>query len=372
MRLAFVTITGCRSHSAVQIKPKTQPSNGVINVVLETVRFTANGEDGGIEAGAAMRIESCEEGSCTQPVIELSRCRFDRNRAEIGGALYARDAKIHINNSVFEKNEASLSGGALYLGNTDDAALIVEDSAFRENGAWGRDEIRETNASVLLPSTRDISNMSGMGGAVFAHDPGQLSVRSTNFTGNSGCRGGGAIAVIQVAAGGANNGTHTFIISHALFEGNAAYCVPKDASRLDDVHGLMYYGGALMQQSAGVAVHNWTVIHSTFRRNHAALGGAISFRSHLMSDVEQSVISCDFDGNIALVGGGAVLVDTTRLKIMRSEIRNGRSIAGGGLIVRLNAVLTIVHDPENPSADSSIEGNIGIYGGGLFVTSGSN
>ena len=372
MWLASVTITGCHSHSAVQIESKSEPTDSVIDVVFKTVYFVENGKGGGIEAGAATRVESCGKGSCVRPVVEFRRCRFDRNRAAIGGAIYATDSKIRINDSIFEENEASLSGGALFFSNTDDAELTIENSTLHGNRALGQDKPRETKARALLPSTEDIPDMSGMGGAVFAYDPARLYVNATNFTDNSGCQGGGAMIVVQAAAGAANNGTHSFNISHALFEGNAAYCDAKDASRLNDYYNQMYHGGALMQESSDAMVHDWTIIHSEFRQNRAALGGAISFLSRLRSDVEQSVISCSFIENDGLVAGGAILLDATRLKIMGTEIRKSRSVFGGGLVVRRNAFLTIVQDPEYPAANSSsiIEGNIGVYGGGMFVDSG--
>ena len=209
----------------------------------------------------------------------------------------------------------------------------------------------------------------GMGGAIYASNIAQLRFERASFTKNAACEGGGAIAVSNMQRLPRSNLSHPFSINDGTFFENEAFCGPQpEASRLYFTFGVYHrLGGALRFEALNDESLGWRIGNSSFLGNRAHSGGAVSFTSDMLSATEHAMESCMFDGNIALMRGGAILISRIRLTLKRSNITNGRSIVGGGIHSRSTSRVKFMEDTDDQSVDSIIEGNVASAGGGINV-----
>ena len=110
--------------------------------------------------------------------ITLFGSRFERNRAELGAAIFAVDCVIKIKNSSFTNNQALCAvrriclGGVLYLNNS---TIIVQFSKFQNNSVSRTDNI-----------------LGGLGG-VFALFKSSVSIYNSYFASNVATQGSGGV-----------------------------------------------------------------------------------------------------------------------------------------------------------------------------------
>ncbi|HKC26185.1 MAG TPA: right-handed parallel beta-helix repeat-containing protein, partial [Thermoanaerobaculia bacterium] len=162
---------------------------------LTGIRFTGGMSTGAASTGGAILG--------TAAAITITNCRFDANRAAIGGgAIYLADANaaVTMTGSTFDGNSSGFSdGGAIYLTGSA-AALSITNSTFITNHAgYSGGAIRFYGPSATIADSVFTANQAGYMDLHFAdagHDGGalwvqtSLDVSGSTFTGNSGGLGG--------------------------------------------------------------------------------------------------------------------------------------------------------------------------------------
>ena len=340
-------------------------------VSFDDVHFLENGKEADHILGAAIRVDRCRTTECIKPHLLFQRCVFLNNTARRGGAIFAEDADLEIHTSVFRENTARLTGGALCVHNQHSAIVHINDSLFENNVARADPRLHRLSEEELLDAKNETLRTAGMGGAIFVHRPVGFSIRASSFVNNTACRGGGAVGAFHAMPSSEMNTSFAFSIVESVMQGNVAYCgSQEDALNFDLLGREVHYGGAVMYESLDGSLIAWLLANTSFVGNRARVGGALSIRSAFVSTVEHNLTSCTFDENVALRIGGSVVVHAARLRVMSTDIRNSRSIYGGGLAIWQTSSATFSPNPVNSSATSSIEGNVGIFGGGILLSNG--
>ena len=353
---------------AVQVDPSSLRER--TEVAFEGVHFWTNGEAGGRVFGAAVRVDACGNRSCARPVIRFQSCRFFRNRGTLGGAIYARNAHMEIQDSEFEQNEADLTGGAVYLRHMRKTSLRIGASWFVNNTARGESPLDFSEE----PSDREIIsygilNTAGMGGAVFVANPANASIEDSIFMNNRGCRAGGGIAVIQNKFSSDEDDNFTFHLQNNVFTENVAFCGPQPYALYSVfVVTEMQSGGALHYSILHESPVNWTMRNCTFQRNQAQQGGGIALQGTASSTTNHHISACLFLENIALRSGGALFAWHTKLHIQSTIISRNKAALGGGVIIWREASLTTDWDPALPGHHTIIEDCIAGAAGGLMLS----
>ena len=194
----------------------------------------------------------------------VSGSTFTANTAMYGGAIYNDTFKTAVSTAsvtdgVFDRNSATLKGGAIY----NYANLTVENSVFSGNF------VVEDETTVWV----------SFGGAVANTQNGTLTVTGGTFTANSGVQGGAIATFIDYGS----SDTADLTVTNADFSLNSS----------------TYGGGIYIQTGKADAT---TVTGGTFTANSASYGGGAICRCYGVLTVTGS----EFVGNSAGNDGGAI------------------------------------------------------------------
>lgn len=210
--------------------------------------------------------------------LVLKRCTFfnNGNLENDGGALYAIDAVVSIDDSVFDSNHAN-KGAAIEL--SRNAKLTM-------------------NNSVLRNNTADV-----WGGAIYTSVRATAQLNNTLFDRNSATEGGGVYSI----------GSSSVTFLKVELRGNDA---------------LNFGGGVSMRGGSHLSIDQ-----SLFTQNHGYTGGAISIAEYALLTLTNS----KFVGNRATDFGGAIYVNTnTRgsdnlIQCAGSNFGENKAVAGADL-----------------------------------------
>ena len=235
--------------------------------------------------------------------ITLFGVSFERNRAELGAAIFAVDSVIEIRNSSFKKKQALCVesiclGGVLYSYNS---TITIQFSNFHNNsvdsdttqvaGHGGVFALFESLVSILCNSYFS-SNVAtkGFGGVIYAETT-YINITTSSFLFNRAARSGG---VIQSTEG-------MFVDINSHYEGNIAY----------------YEGGVM---SLKEATSNFTTSKLLFN-NAQYSGGAVSVYSGT-----QHFYECEIFGNIAGRGSAISVIEVHLVYVSNCNFTNNRVI----------------------------------------------
>ncbi len=144
--------------------------------------------------GGAVKITS--SGTGIKKVV-IEGCQFLSNSAGRGGAVFinAPSAEVSIQDSTFQNNSSSNSGGAIYL---RAKKVVLQRNSFEGNST--SDKTQGKGGAVNLSASQEadiyrnkfVGNTAGDGGGIYGSEGSRVSVINNIFTGNSsGSRGGG-------------------------------------------------------------------------------------------------------------------------------------------------------------------------------------
>lgn len=317
---------------------------------------------------------------------------FSNNAAPRGAIVYNYRV-VKIRGGEFYGNSASSTGGVyyapnssqahLYVGsyNGDDGEVIFDGNSSKGHG--GVLYISTLSAAVIYGHTSFTNNRStdGAGGAICAY--GSLTVRGSEFIGNTARTRGGAIYASNSSA---DSVTRITEITNTLFEGNMATnggALALYASSLDfpegaiaRISGSTFRGNSASLEAAGASTAVGGAIHadrkvslwvgnSTLEGNSAATeGGAIYLASLSMATIEDSIISTNSSGK----HGGAITLRSSTLAIDGTTITGNTAQSNGGAVYvsyqsNIDANSTLSITGSTISANES-EGN----GGAIYFT----
>ena len=225
------------------------------------------------------------------PLVTLTDCVVEGNRADNGGGVYA-NGELVIDSSLLTNNSAGNAGGGFWVG----GKLTISNSSLAENTAE-------------------------MGGGGYARNAVLAVLTDSSFTQNTATVDGGAFASqwyrpVQMTRS-------TFVANHAGADGGAAYGLHSaeiDDSRFEQ-NTAGGWGGAI--HSGGALIITETV----FDANTAAFdGGALNtWGVNTLDD-------CDFIANVAGRHGGAIDHSGQLLIIGQSRFEANVANIGAGAI----------------------------------------
>ncbi|RLN89419.1 hypothetical protein BBJ28_00001218 [Nothophytophthora sp. Chile5] len=207
--------------------------------------------------------------------VQLTNCKISGNGGSTteGGALYAVDATVSIENSVFELNSA-VNGAAIQVAR--EANLTVKSSIIRNNSAnaQGGAFYASVRAIATFIDSLIEANDAGEGGAMYTMGSASITLTNVSLSENTAMNFGGAISM---------RGSSKLLVKGSDLENNAAYT-----------------GGAIsVQENASLSITT-----SNFRYNDALDFGAAIYVDK-ESEAESRSVNCatsTFGGNTATAG----------------------------------------------------------------------
>ena len=265
-----------------------------VDIVNSTFLFNSYGQFQRAYLGLAFKWGYGQAGVIVSQAssITLFGVSFERNRAELGAAIFAVDSAIEIWNSSFENNRALCIvtrvclGGVLYSYNS---GITIQFSNFQNNSVIGVNDISDLaiggvfalfESSVSMSNSYFVSNVAvlGSGGVIYAQTTG-LHIIASSFISNRAAQSGGVIRSPQATS---------IIDSNNHYEGNTAG----------------FEGGVMSLDQVKLKL-----TESKFLFNSAkTFGGAIKVNIGILQ-----FFKCEMYGNIAGKGGSAITIESVSL-----------------------------------------------------------
>ncbi len=415
-------------------------STGITNTtVLEGVTIQSghadgpqgfDGEGGGLFSSGAPTLRNCTfaqnyaflfGGALLQDVqtdgpLVLEDCLFEKNIANVGGAMLLFEVPYQINNCLFQNN-ATLPGtydataGAMYISNASGSIL---NSTFLQNASIGSSGCLAIahgdnfdNAAFELVNCTFEDNQSETGGGSL-----QLSIVGTNAFSTYEieqcsfiqCQNNDSGGGINISAG-INTLRPTILVNDCLFTDNStelnagalwANLASEDADfqmrncevinnesgsigavvlvgsgtgtgtiEVDSSYfegNQSFFSGGLEMSNIDNASMDFVVSNSIFTNNEAEQGGGLGM--YIIGNTQTDVLieDCQIDGNTSIGSGGGLQLwpdaDNINVRINRTSIINNQSIQGGGLDAYVfNADLLFPDNTSISVANSLIANN---------------
>lgn len=283
---------------------------------------------------------------------------------------------------LFEENISLKAGGGLYS-NTNSPIVIYGNVTFKNNVAEeSSGGAIYTGGSLTIRNTEFIGNSCRYsGGAIYHHyanadrDRRDLELTDCTFKGNEASLGG---AVVLSAADAEFNGGTKAVITNCLFAENKAAFSEFGAgnggavyvTRSSDAYitGSRFENNVASTNAGALAIHseaNVRIKESSFSGNQASYGGAL----YTSSKSEVSIIGASFEGNKAVCdaegkggNGGAIHTRDVSIIIKNTTLDGNSAENNGGGIYQVAISLKL-------EADVSFKNNAAaVHGGAIYIS----
>ena len=248
--------------------------------VVEQNRFINNAGGRGNGGGLSLRGDSCRS-------LIVRENLFTNNSGASGGALYmslGRNCRtVLVEQNIFTTNSAS-SGGAVYYRestpqrvSTDlSTDVVITDNVFISNSASScgsaivgiNSQFRSSQQTYRLTLDSNVFSTSGaIVGTLLCFSDGNITIRNSSFSQNSGNFNGGALRVTEAVAVIEDS---TFRFNYAGNEGGAIYATDSsiNITNLTVEDNQARFGGGAIAIYRGVLV----IQSGSFRNNSATRG----------------------------------------------------------------------------------------------------
>lgn len=243
-------------------------------------------------------IDNCSFINCTTDYGCISVYCPDDRAADV-----FTNARMYVRDSYFEGNYAKTASGCI----NNCGVLIVDNSTFYKNRAfwWAGAIHTHSSANTTLYNSTFIDNVAGWnGGALYTYS--YLQIYNCSFMGNN-CttnNGGGAIGAWTY------NHAPFLHIEDSLFKNNENLCWSLDGQSTSGTGR----GGAISFSGSGVI----EVLNSTFVKNSASIGSAISVTSSQYGSPKIRIVENSFINHTRI--GDALVI---KINVLADcEIRN--------------------------------------------------
>ncbi|MBR2466591.1 MAG: hypothetical protein IKB38_06660 [Clostridia bacterium] len=367
-------------------------ASGVLNIYGGNYKNNGVNAEGDLSLGEEARNSTVGALIFNYSNLNIYGGTFEGNKGARGAVIYNyRVARIF--GGSFIGNEASTSGGVYYSPNSAQVHLYVgtEDGAYgtvlfegnKASSSGGVIYASTLTANVIYGNASFVNNAvkSGSGGAICMY--GQLTVRDSEFVGNTAVNRGGAIYASNSSAESVTRYVELTRVSFKYNEATLGGALSFYASAADYPEGAistvtdcvftgnkasLEVGGA--SSASGGAVYadrkvSLTVKNSDFVDNTAATeGGALYIAGESVVEITGSLIK----NNSSLKYGGAISVRSSYLTLNGSDIIGNKASANGGAIYvsyqsnrEINSKVEI--------SDSAFESNeTAANGGAIYAT----
>ncbi len=300
----------------------------------------------------------------------------DPRRGRVGNGagvyVFAREGGgcLHINNCQFIDNQASLSGGAVYVSNIgrdcEGTAIRVTNSTFENNqttylegGAISLDERGNNHYSSFITDCQFKANKAGsVGGAIHLYDNhncGEFSISNCDFIENEAGSGGAISHIDRHFTGGIQ-------IQHCIFKGNGAgglggaiFHMGEDTTQTTFINDCQFIentsneaGGAIAFESGVIQVGGRAIpaVHHYFKNNVFIANSSGGGSAMLTETITTTFANCIFAKNKA-TEGGTVKLSTNLIGTAHPHelshclfLNNNASTWGGAVEIRANGIPT--------------------------------
>ena len=270
----------------------------------------------GVYGGGAILISQPEMYSNELLNNTIRASTFNRNGARAGGAILISSKGNTINGSNFYYNSA-IFGGAVYINHTDNN--VIDDSLFEHNTAsesGGALSIIFSD-NIIVNNARMNRNNATVGGAIYVYPSDDVTVNNSHFVQNGAYNN---VADILPCGGAVYWFGDNGIIDNSEFYNNRV-----NIENWSNTHGgAVYFHGdnALINNSK--FTYNWA-----YNKDNFSDGGALYLDGNY-STVENSL----FEDNMAIAYGGAIYLEGYAGSVYNSTFnRNRVGTEGGALYV---------------------------------------
>lgn len=307
--------------------------------------------------------------------VTFESCTIQRNKADMGGAIYVANGSIvNINSSSLFRNNATTDGSAVYIknGTVQFYNSVVEGHSDKYN------VIKADQGKIIASQTRVINNeITSKGSPMNASSGTTVEFKNSTFSNNKATESAGIMAYGSLLVencvfdGGVTSGSGGGVTLGNGSVGTIKYSVFSNANVSDD-------GGGVHVASNASA----TIDTCTFINNIANYGGAFFSRGTLNVTSSTAVNNTAkfYGGAAALWNDGTATMTKTVLAGNTAKSNNtARDTAGGGLnisnsqAVLSNNVIVGNTDPRNvdfgqTNSTVSSGGNnlVGTYNGSRY------
>ena len=262
------------------------------------------------------------EGS-TKVAAQLTNNQFNENSAQNGGAAYLENAEVTFADSSFTDNSATEFGGAIYVDQS--SSVVVDNTEFTGNSVESEDK--------------------GNGGAIFSLN-GNVQVNESIFTENTSKRNGGAIAIASDNV--RDDSVQQLSISNSEFVSNTA---EKKGG------AVFWYDYETNDRKGDLAIEQ-----TTFKDNKANMGGAIYAENAF------TVTGGQFNGNFASEAGGAIYSDkNATFTVTEATFSKNTSNGYGGAIYSIAMGDNLVSNSIFEENEASRGGAISFWSDGMVT-----
>ena len=307
----------------------------------------------------------------------IADCRFERNSATIGGAIFAEFyGSVTAINSVFVKNyvrvDTSITmshnkcfgGGVLFAGNS--VKVKIHKSQFYQNTAYkdlsGGVVMAGLYTIINISASKFINNhaMSSCGGGVIyitdSHSAGYLAYTDGEVVGTS-----------------QENETSIFARTHSIVE-----LLKIGFGKLVIVNSKFVNNSAIgcagvIKVDTKASYSSLSVVDSKFFRNSAQISGGV-IHIHTAEKSMLKIMNSVFTGNSAGVNGGVIHSDQTSVTISNScTFDHNTALGNGGVIVNYQGNVKILDKCKFNSNEAYNNGGvIHTCQGTINITNGNN
>ena len=265
---------------------------------------------------------------------------------------------ISFSNTLFIENEASFSGGAVFLSLSKDTVVqMMSGTTFLNNNALLGGAVYSTQVTLETSYAHFYNNSADSGGALFVATVSRLNFKHSEFRGNSAFERNGGALIITDSGPQISFSDCVFSRNHAAGNGGACY-FGNAASGMQGcqfTENSAHLGGALYVEndealSATVNDCRFERNNGTYRAGGVLVLGLTSFRcSNTSFDTNQSpnagalyfgvnstasLANATINGNSAVAAGGAMVVaDLSDVSMSGCSVTNNSAKFGGAIVI---------------------------------------
>ena len=128
----------------------------------------------------------------TNSTVDISQSRFEDNKADIGGVIFAvQDSIVNMNGDVFISNSATHTGGGVMY--SSNSTITIEASEFYENNATAHGGVLYSTSSTIRIEATELHDNSAWFGGVLYSGSSTITIVASEFHDNSASNGGGVL-----------------------------------------------------------------------------------------------------------------------------------------------------------------------------------
>ena len=348
-----ITGTGTEESSSVVFdsNESTSGEGGAIylsDYTEATITYAAfKGNEASTSGGAIyLKEKSSEESTATSPFTNLT---FTSNKATQGGAIFVgsnRNLSIGSTNTFTSNTSTGTGGGAIYLDNKSTLALgdTSDVLKFTGNTATNYGGAIYSKGTLSVTNTSFSTSKAKTGGALYLGN--SATIEDSTFTSNVATTSGGAIY----------SGADSLTLNNSTFKGNSS------------TDSLIGNGGALYAAVGLISLSGVTFGGTEEGEGNTAgkHGGAI----YLYSSKDNTITDSSFIGNTATAGyGGAIAFGsaTSKLTITGTNTFTGNTAKTFGGAIYNQGTLTIGSEADESVTAFKSNSTAG-FGGAIDTT----